>query len=561
MEINNLVKLQHPRSHHVAHLYQRSSVAQYPSPYDYIKEPLHCCSILICKWREITSNFYKNNHVRRHILMQNHLLELQGLRMKCSTFLDLPEYDHYKTDETVYVHLRAIEHNESFVVEIVSITNDQTVAMPLYDIHASAEELFKPRSSQYGTGIPCCGIMECKKRDMKFGREFITTAGGFQFKLHPLFDLPAEVAEAPSQDRVCLHLKILQQEIKALSAFVCPVGFCHKTKYCSCDACKHMVSTYHFGRKVLSTDVVIPKTSQLYFISKGLNLSCESKNAIFIITCQRCKDYQYVGQTIGSSVRERIRALCYDYRNDKRSRLCNHFRQKDHNGLTDWEITVIDQLPHVKDNLNDLEQLWIDRLETLNKQYGGLNMNPAAGQKTLLFISDNKLINCSAALKFHEITPKRFPGKSIDEIAKMAPIIIEREKPKRIILHVGSLDVATEKPCKQIAKEILQLVYKLQTNSGYVVWISGLLPRDGLKNKKVMAINKILHHYCQEKPQMRFIDHCNIDPSVHFKVDRHLNAYGIQTFASNVDGVFQKKYSDERKERSIDLYKKELIHG
>ena len=71
---------------------------------------------------------------------------------------------------------------------------------------------------------------------------------------------------------------------------------------------------------------------------------------------------------------------------------------------------MIDQLPHVKENLNDLEQLWIDRLETLNKQSGGLNMNPAAGQKTLLFISDNKLINCSAALKFHEITPKRFPG-------------------------------------------------------------------------------------------------------------------------------------------------------
>ena len=143
----------------------------------------------------------------------------------------------------------------------------------------------------------------------------------------------------------------------------------------------------------------------------------------------------------------------------------------------------------------------------------------------------------------------------------MAPMIIEREKPKRIILHVGSLDVATEKPTKQIAKEILQLVYKLQTNSGYVVWISGLLPRDGLKNNKVIAINKILQHYCQEKPQMRFIDHSNIDPSIHFKVDRHLNAYGIQTFASNVDQVFQKKYSDERKERMIDLYKVELLHG
>ena len=144
--------------------------------------------------------------------------------------------------------------------------------------------------------------------------------------------------------------------------------------------------------------------------------------------------------------------------------------------------------------LNDLEQTWMDRLETLDRQHGGLNMNPAPGQRTLLFISDSKLANYVTNGTSPRPQPrshgdtmltKRFPGKSIEEISKVAPSIIDREKPKRVILHVGSQDVGSDKPPKVIAKEIVAFAQRLRSASGYVFWISGLLPRDGLKNNKV----------------------------------------------------------------------------
>ena len=560
MKIQNLGKLLRPQSRNVDKLYQRSNVvAQYHSPFDYIREPTHCCTVLVCQWWEITTNYYKNSHARRHILMQSHLLEVQGFQMRCSPFFELPAFDDFASNQTVYLHLRAAEHNDSFIIEIVSITNDQGKAMPLYGIYQSMDELFKPTSSDQGTKIPCCGIVQCKKRDVKVGKDLMEMMddGGrsFTIKLHSLFDLSSEVDIADSSNRICFHVKINQQEIKALSGFVCPVGFCSTSRGCHCEACKHMAAGYHFGKKMSSTELIIPKHSDLYFISQGLSLTCESKNAVFLVTCKRCMQHQYVGQTIGTNVRDRIKGLCYEFKNEKKSRLCNHFRQKDHDGISDWEIMIVDQLAHPnhKENLNDLEQLWIDRLETLNKQQGGLNMNPASGQRTLLFISDSKLINYSNALRSHEIVSKRFPGKSIDEISKMAPTIIEREKPKRVILHVGSQDVSSDKPPKLIAKDILSLTNRMKSATGYMFWISGLLPRDGLKNNKVVVINKYLKHYCQEN-NLRFVDHSTIDPSIHFKVDRHLNAQGIHEFASNIEQVFHEKHSDERRRRVVDLY-------
>jgi len=583
MKVFNQSKLQHPCSERLTDLYQRSNISQYPTPYTYIKEPMHCCAILICEWREITNNFYKNNHAGRHILMQSHLLQIQEFNVKCHENLHLPDYDDFRPDEIVYLRLKAVDHNESFITEIISIANERKKAMPLLNIHHSVEELFRPRSEGTGTFVPCCGTLEYRKRDIRFSKEVLVMAGGCHFKLHPLFDVPSDVETASHLDRICIHLKLNQQhEIRVLSAFLSPVGFCRSTPKCNCEACRCIASTYHFGQRLLSAHEVIPQDAYLYLISEGLDLTCESKNAIFLITCKRCASFQYIGQTMGVNVKERIKALSYEFRNEKKSRLCNHFRQKDHDGIADWEVTIIDQKK--KKNgvvMNDLQQAWMDRLDTLNKQTGGLNMNPPTGQKTLLFIVDNKLINISSGgggcgtlpkWNHHEIVvTKKYGGKTMEEIEKLAPSIIEREKPKRVILHVGGADIHTDKPSKMIAREIFQLVNNLQSLSGAddtgrsyfnpasadTFWISGLLPRDGVRNQKVQSTNRFLKQMCRES-SMKFVDHSNIDPSVHFKVDRQMNQQGVQTFIQNIDNAFQERYEEERLQRMVDLYAEEV---
>ena len=511
--------------------------------------------------------------------MQSHVIQIQEFNVKCHQNLHLPDYDEYRPDEIVYIKLKAIDHNESFIVELISISNDREKSMPLLQIHHSVEDLFRPRSEGAGTFVPCCGTLEYRKRDVRFGKEFLVMAGGCHFKLHPLFDLPGDVETAGHLDRICIHLKLdQQQEIRVLSAFRSPVGFCSTTGKCHCEACRCIASTFHFGKRMLSTNNIIPQDAHMYLISEGLDLTCESKNAVFLITCKRCTSFQYVGQTMGASVKERIKALSYELRNEKKSRLCNHFRQKDHDGVMDWEVTIIDQLAkNIKKNvvsscLSDLQQNWMDRLDTLSKQTGGLNMNPAVGQKTLLLIFDNKLINIpsgngggggssGATTKWshHElVVTKRFTGKSMEETEKLAPPIIEREKPKRVVLHIGGADIHTDKPSKMIAREILQLVNTLQVlssssktdgagrssslNEVDMFWISGLLPRDGVRNQKVQSTNRFLKQMCTENG-MKFVDHSNIDPSVHFKLDRQLNQQGVQTFMQNIDNVFQEKFS------------------
>lgn len=55
--------------------------------------------------------------------------------MRCSPDFELPEFDQFDSTENVFLHLRTTRHNDSFVIEIVSVTNDQDKAMPLYGIH------------------------------------------------------------------------------------------------------------------------------------------------------------------------------------------------------------------------------------------------------------------------------------------------------------------------------------------------------------------------------------------------------------------------------------------
>ena len=63
----------------------------------------------------------------------------------------------------------------------------------------------------------------------------------------------------------------------------------------SCDICRHyLVAERKFTSKV---------TGKTYFI-KG-DLSCNSKNVIYLITCDKCKD-EYIGSTVDSKPRFRV---------------------------------------------------------------------------------------------------------------------------------------------------------------------------------------------------------------------------------------------------------------
>jgi hypothetical protein len=71
------------------------------------------------------------------------------------------------------------------------------------------------------------------------------------------------------------------------------------------------------------------------------NISCRSSNLIYCVTCQICKK-QYVGQTL-LRIKDRFAKHFYDVQNnDQTKALGRHFSRRDHNGIKDMEISVVE---------------------------------------------------------------------------------------------------------------------------------------------------------------------------------------------------------------------------
>ncbi len=86
-------------------------------------------------------------------------------------------------------------------------------------------------------------------------------------------------------------------------------------------------------------------TKQEYSSMK--NVSCRSSNLIYCITCKICKK-QYVGQT-SRRIQDRFQGHFGDImRNANKKSIPFHFNSKNHRGIKDIEITVLEYIKNTK---------------------------------------------------------------------------------------------------------------------------------------------------------------------------------------------------------------------
>jgi hypothetical protein len=107
------------------------------------------------------------------------------------------------------------------------------------------------------------------------------------------------------------------------------------------------------------------------------NVSCQSNNLIYCITCTRCNK-QYVGQT-KRRLMDRFQGHYGNIqRNDANSDIAKHFNTNEHKGTEDIEIHIVDFIylhpeseagSRIRDNI---EVNWIHRLHS--QQPMGLNI-------------------------------------------------------------------------------------------------------------------------------------------------------------------------------------------
>ena len=98
------------------------------------------------------------------------------------------------------------------------------------------------------------------------------------------------------------------------------------------------------------------------------NITCNSNNLIYCITCKRCSN-QYVGQT-KNSIKERFKCHFFSVTQPTKSNTAvgRHFSAPDHQGLSDITIHILDfmsspsQSPASQRQRDDLEKMWIHKL-------------------------------------------------------------------------------------------------------------------------------------------------------------------------------------------------------
>jgi len=108
-------------------------------------------------------------------------------------------------------------------------------------------------------------------------------------------------------------------------------------------------------------------TSGREYASK-INVSCKSNNLIYCITCKKCKK-QYVGQTKNRLIDRFGKHFYHITSKNKTTPIGRHFCQKDHEGLSDIEIHIVDFIhcdpeSNAAASLRDkIEKNWIQRLK------------------------------------------------------------------------------------------------------------------------------------------------------------------------------------------------------
>ena len=106
---------------------------------------------------------------------------------------------------------------------------------------------------------------------------------------------------------------------------------------------------------------------EIFKIQSGI-LNCNSQKVIYLLKCRICGEAPYVGKA-----KTKFRARFNNYKSGHRSyrkkrkvsqqRFHEHYGQHSHNGIDDWQFTLIEQC-ETQEQLKERETFWQHRLKT-----------------------------------------------------------------------------------------------------------------------------------------------------------------------------------------------------
>ena len=126
----------------------------------------------------------------------------------------------------------------------------------------------------------------------------------------------------------------------------------------NCQVCDFICDTDTFSTKACG---------ETFKIQSGI-LNCNSQKVVYLLKCRICGEAPYVGKA-----KTKFRARFNNYKSAHRSyrkkrkvsqqRFHEHYGQHSHNGIDDWQFTLIEQC-ETREQLKEKEKFWQHRLKT-----------------------------------------------------------------------------------------------------------------------------------------------------------------------------------------------------
>lgn len=175
-----------------------------------------------------------------------------------------------------------------------------------------------------------------------------------------------------------------------------------------------------------------------------------------------------------------------------------------------------------------------------NSKKGDTDSNNGNNNKRVVAVVGDSIIKhvkgYQLTNKDNKVVVKTFPGAKTD-CMKHYIIPTLKQKPDLVIIHCGTNDLKTKEP-EEISKNVVALARSVnETNQNTGVIVSGIVQRGDDLNQKVMKVNEILEHQCNEC-NIGFLDNSGIDPGKHLNGSKlHLNVNGTDELQNNLKSI------------------------
>lgn len=128
---------------------------------------------------------------------------------------------------------------------------------------------------------------------------------------------------------------------------------------------------------------------------------------------------------------------------------------------------------------------------------------------------------------------RSFPGADSTDMIDYLKPLLNKKKPKYLILHVGTNDITSGCDTVKNLEKIREMINQITPETELI--ISNVITRDDKQGiqSEVNGINSVLHDFC-EKYNLYLVNHDNITRKMLSKKKLHLNGTGISRFAQNL---------------------------